>query len=1259
MGNRIWVKTYARLGRAALTMLLISISTVVALAPPASAATVVSRAYWNSPQYCVGYDGWVGYPVALENTVSDTSYSAGEIVRVTMTIGDTPGKNVTVKGEGNSTVYYYDGIRTVQGGWSGAHNPAITPASIVGFGGDGHGTQIGTSVRFVAPDPKNDGNNTLFGPGDSFWIDYRAPAPLAPDHPSQIFDYWGGEVDGVTWNGGVDDHQNHGSCQLYDPNGDTGPNHAPTSLWSYKVSEDNPREVRFTDLSSDPDDDNLDYLWSFDDGTTSEDASPTHEFDALKDYRVSLTVTDPKGEQATSTQTVSLTGGLVVNSTGDDPATDAATKGCDTGGTVGDATECTLRAAVQAAVARGGGDISFDIDGGGVPTITLGSELPELGASISIDGTTQSAGRVHLDGGGVQLGLFLTKGTSTITGLVIDNVEAAILIGGGKDHTIADNHIGINAAGTATQGVVGYAVFSQGVSGVVVRDNLMRCAYACAYLTDSPDAVVADNRVSVGSDGAGLGLSVSGLQVIGAPAQVTGNVIRSYKSGILVSGPGATGTSVEGNRIGVGPGGADLRNLGEGIRIDAVPGVSVKDNTVVAGTAGGILVSGSSQLVDGHDPAGHEEFSFLTPEVEQPGAVTGTDITVSGNTVGLVGDGTRASADQAPGVVVWAGARQVSVKDNTVVDASGPGIELLGGSGHRVTGNRIGTATNGTTVLPTKIGILTGDTEDPVIGQEGAGNTVHATSWGIRLDNGTVRPQVTGNDVTAGTAIETAPATATSRDRVVTAPRIEANTLHPAQTGVEISGDVSKTVVTRNVVLGGETAGINLHGGAEGAEVSDNIVLGAQRGVLSDADQVSITGNRVGIDAGGATTPGTRYGIIVAAYSNHVNGNVVVGSSQSAISIENFAEADLRGNQISGTGGPPILTEHGPQTPVLTGAIQQSTGDDDRAVLVIGNLPKNEAGRIEVFANDSCTDAEAEQVLDLVVNKKPGHTIILVPVVDRPGRDHFTVTYTSPTNGTSALSPCADRGDYPDTDGDGTVDPIEDLAGTAADPSQAVLVTDAGDVLELRTNFGTLTGVSTVADPAPGSHPAGFSLPYGVLDFQITGVFPGQPVTASVYVLDGDAIAGDAYYKYGPPTPGADPQWYAFAHDEDTGTGATRATADLGTGFVQAWQLTMIDGGPGDEDGTPDGIISDPGGPVLLDSAGPSHSGGTTGRSDTAPRSPGSSSAASGQAAPAAGSLAATGAPTDAEGAALLALTLLSLGLGLVLRARSSRHRRS
>ncbi|WP_161598262.1 PKD domain-containing protein [Maribacter flavus] len=85
-------------------------------------------------------------------------------------------------------------------------------------------------------------------------------------------------------------------------------NEAPTAMATSNINEgEAPLEVTFTGDGSTDDVAITEYLWDFEDGTTSTDANPIHTFNAVGTYDVLLTVTDAGGLTDTDMLTITVT----------------------------------------------------------------------------------------------------------------------------------------------------------------------------------------------------------------------------------------------------------------------------------------------------------------------------------------------------------------------------------------------------------------------------------------------------------------------------------------------------------------------------------------------------------------------------------------------------------------------------------------------------------------------------------------------------------------------------------------------------------------------------------------------------------------------------------------------------------------------------------------------------------------------------------------------------------------------------------------
>lgn len=299
--------------------------------------------------------------------------------------------------------------------------------------------------------------------------------------------------------------------------------------------------------------------------------------------------------------------------------------------------DCSLREAIVAANAQAGANrIHFNIPGGGVQSIALGSVLPSISGQTLIDGYTQPGAapngsgfpnnaqlRVELNGAAAGVGnngLTLAGAHSVVRGLIINRLPAAAIAVQADDVQIAGCFIGTDA--TASQAFA---------SSTGINVNGRRAVIG--------GADIADGNLIAGVASRGLVLSDVG-------ARVERNQIGSPTAAALGSGIGITagvgfGASPFGAPNAIGTGDAARANLisGNGIGISAfnhpMP-LTVRANRIEGNTALGIDLGITAQfapdgvtLNDVADadigPNGLQNFPEIARALRQ-----GSDLVISG-----------------------------------------------------------------------------------------------------------------------------------------------------------------------------------------------------------------------------------------------------------------------------------------------------------------------------------------------------------------------------------------------------------------------------------------------------------------------------------------------------------------------------------------------------------------------------------------------------------------------------------------------------
>ena len=343
---------------------------------------------------------------------------------------------------------------------------------------------------------------------------------------------------------------------------------------------------------------------------------------------------------------------LVVTADDDLPDADVADLRCATSrGT------CSLRAALQTAAARPGGDLvgfAAPPQADGVVRIELSSALPELSDDgTTVDGLTQPGARagdavrgvpadlrVEVRGQGDAFpALVLTGAGAVVRGLAVHDVLTAVhATGRSRDAVVVGNHLGTDAAGTASR---------------------------------------------LPGSGTGVGVRVTGGATgtrVGGPAPGDGNVVSgSPGTGVHVEGAGTAGTVVQGNLVGLTPDG--LRALPNRFGVDVNRGAT---GTLVGGALrreGNVVSGNARQGVEvSHDPS--------TRGTSVVGNLIGTDVSGERAPDGL-GNGDH-------GVLLEDRVADTVLRDNVVVGAAVAQVQVTGAvTGTRLERNGLGVSRTG------------------------------------------------------------------------------------------------------------------------------------------------------------------------------------------------------------------------------------------------------------------------------------------------------------------------------------------------------------------------------------------------------------------------------------------------------------------------------------------------------------------------------------------------------------------------------------
>lgn len=539
----------------------------------------------------------------------------------------------------------------------------------------------------------------------------------------------------------------------------------------------------------------------------------------------------------------------------------------------------TLRDAITQADANPGtaDEIDFAIGSGtGPATITLASPLPVITDPLYVNGTSQPgySGTPLIEISG--WGLSLNAGNSTLRGLCIHSANKGPLVtlalNGGN--TIQGCYLGTDPTGTLAVGNGEYGI----------------------YDTDTPNNLIGGSQPGQGN-------------------VISGSTANPNSAGIFVFGQGATGNTIQGNRIGTNATGTAAIPNTYGIEIDfscfntQIGGTTAGAANVISGNQNDdILLGGTSHNATiqgnliGLNAAGTAPLSNNTYGIESEdsavntigGTVAGARNVVSGhqhgiylngvhgplnvlqgNYVGTDITGTVAIPNTVDGVTLLATRNTLggtTAAARNIIVASPVGV-IVGASGNVVEGNYVGLNAAGAAMGNSGNGILV----------DGSGSTIGGTTAATA---NVISANGNGIVITAGTTIVEGNLIGTNPAGTVAIPN--------ASDGILISNGATNTIGgttagARNVISANGRWGVELTGTATG-----NLVEGNYVGTTAAGN--AALGNGLGGIL--ASAPGTTIGGASAGARNVVSANAVgISVAASGVTVQgNYVGTDVTGN---------------------------------------------------------------------------------------------------------------------------------------------------------------------------------------------------------------------------------------------------------------------------------------------------------------------------------------------------------------------------
>lgn len=594
---------------------------------------------------------------------------------------------------------------------------------------------------------------------------------------------------------------------------------------------------------------------------------------------------------------------------------------------------CTLREAIEAANANLNPAeqdiIAFNIPGDGVQIIRVGSgnrpgqSLPSITEPVLIDGTTQPGAScsprnvlIEVNGSstpGNADGIAFVGGPSIVRAVSVLTFKRNVVLGGQGKHRVECANVGTPAHqlfDDSLLGTVGIEILSNEntVGGFETRQrNVVRSAIGIRLTLGNRNVIANNSFVAPASPADTSRSHVEAISIDGLTNTISSNVFDGWGTAIAVHSGGAT--TITNNIVGVslapdgspsndtgitflsGAGGEIRSNFisrnGIGVATDTMSTL-IYDNTISQHSITGILLKGNTAYtsVFDNDITGNQ----IGVDVIAPH--TGSNSIVR-NYIGNVNSyGPVPGFPESIGIRVtgptWFGTlvigHDIDGSRNVISGNGKAGIELNSVGRVQISGNRIGTDTEGMTAIPNGIGIY----------QTGKINTFNSDdNWiGANLISGNRDAGIVLDDTSRVTII-----------RNLIGPNANGGymgfnrRLQPV--GLQVSGirfDIRENVILRN-------AGPGIFApspGIDDSEIRLNIIeQNAGAGIdLRQASDVIVANNNIAGNDGNGLSLEEGSAVQITQNSFAYNRDIGIDLGRDGISYNDLGDYDLGPNQL-------------------------------------------------------------------------------------------------------------------------------------------------------------------------------------------------------------------------------------------------------------------------------------------------------------------------------------------------------------------------